>query len=334
MATISLSQRSTSFRQPLNGSVVEEISGLIRVHKGGYVERPLAIAHASCMVPSGLEVTATDVTIDKFTSLWARVYAPSNYKQFSSKRPVVVYFHGGGFCVGSASWACYHDFLLNLAREACCVVVSVNYRLAPENRLPAAYDDGFNVIMWLKQDGLKGTVNELKGCDYSKVYLAGDSAGANIAYHVASRLVSRPVLSPKGIILIQPFFGGEARTMSEKHCTQPVNSALTLSASDTYWRLALPVEFTRDNPWCNPLARGAPRLSDLRLFKTLVCVAELDILKDRNLEFTSALARTGAPVQSVVYKDVGHAFQVLYNYQLAQTRTHEMITHLRAFINQ
>ncbi|KAI3808458.1 hypothetical protein L1987_24409 [Smallanthus sonchifolius] len=332
MATISLSQRSTTFDHPKNGSVVEEISGLIRVHKGGYVERPPVVAHASCMVPLGLEVTATDVTINKFTNLWARVYAPCN-KKLSSKRPLVVYFHGGGFCMGSASWACYHDFLINLARDACCVVVSVNYRLAPENRLPAAYDDGFNALMWLKQEALKGTVNELKGCDYSSLYLTGDSAGANIAYHVASRLVSTPILSPKGIILIQPFFGGESRTMSEKHSTQPVNSALTLPASDTYWRLALPVGFTREHPWCNLLARDAPRLSDMRLFKTLVCVAELDVLKDRNLEFTSTLAGLGAPVQSVIYKDVGHAFQVLHNYPLAQTRTQEMMAHVRDFIN-
>ncbi|KAI3794197.1 hypothetical protein L1987_36826 [Smallanthus sonchifolius] len=332
MATISLSQGSTNFHHPNNSSVVEEIGRLIRVHKDGYVERPQVVPHASCMVPSRLDVVATDVMINKFTNLWVRVYAPSN-RQFSSKLSLLVYFHGGGFCVGSTSWACYHDFLINLTRVASCAVVSVNYRLAPENRLPAAYDDGVNVITWLKQESLKGTVNELKWCDFSRVYLAGDSAGANIAHHVASRLVSRPVFSPKGIILIQPFFGGESRTMSEKHSTQAVNSALTLVASDTYWRLALPMGSTRDHPWCNPLARGAPRLSDMRLFKTLVCVAELDILKDRNLEFTSFLASLGAPVQSIIYKDVGHAFQVLHNYPMAQTRTHEMMTHVKAFIN-
>ncbi|KAK9071406.1 hypothetical protein SSX86_009975 [Deinandra increscens subsp. villosa] len=334
MATMSLSQRSTHFdQQPKTGSVVEEISGLIRVHKGGYVERPPIVPHASCMVPSGLEVVATDVMINKFTNLWARVYAPSN-RSFSSKRPLVVYFHGGGFCVGSASWVCYHDFLINLTRDANCVVVSVNYRLAPENRLPAAYDDGINVMIWLAQEASKGTVSGLKGCDYSSIYLAGDSSGANIAYHVASRLVSRPVLTPKGIILIQPFFGGESRTMSEKHSTQAVNSALTLAVSDTYWRLALPLGFTRDHPWCNPLARGAPRLSDMRLFKTLVCVAELDILKDRNLEFSANLASMGAAVQTVIHRDVGHAFQILHNFAHARTRTREMMTHVRDFINQ
>ncbi|KAJ0485560.1 putative carboxylesterase [Helianthus annuus] len=332
MATISLSHGSTSLHHPDNSSVVEKIGRLIQVHKDGYVERPPIVPHATCMVPSGLHVEATDVMINKFTNLWVRMYAPTN-KHVSSKLSLIVYFHGGGFCVGSASWACYHDFLINLSRVASCVVVSVNYRLAPENQLPAAYDDGFDVIMWLKQESMKGMVNELKWCDYSRLYLAGDSAGANIAHHVASRLVSRPVMLPKGIILIQPFFGGESRTVSEKHSTQTINSALTLAASDTYWRLALPVGSTRDHPWCNPLAKGARGLSGMRFFKTLVCVAELDILRDRNLEFTRVLASVGAPVQSIIYKDVGHAFQVLHNYPMAQTRTHEMMTHVKAFIN-
>lgn len=334
MATISLSQRSTTFRHPNHGSVVEEISGLIRVHKDGHVERPPIVPNVSCMVPLEFEVVAIDVTINKFTNLWARVYAPSSNRQFLSKLPLLVYFHGGGFCVGSASWACYHDFLINLVRVTCCVVVSVNYRLAPENRLPAAYDDGFNAIMWLKEESMKGSVSELKRCDYSRLYLAGDSAGANIAHHVAARLLSRPVLSPKGVILIQPFFGGESRTTSEKHSTQPVTSALTLSTSDTYWRLALPIGVTRDHPWSNPLAKGASRLSDMRFFKTMICVAELDILKDRNLEFAASVARAGAPLQSVIYKDVGHAFHVLHNYPMARTRSHEMMAHVKSFINQ
>nr|XP_043634912.1 probable carboxylesterase 17 [Erigeron canadensis] len=335
MATISISQKSTNFQRPNHSSVVEEINGLIRVYKDGHVERPPIVPYVSCMVPLELEVVAKDVTINKFTNLWARVYAPAGNRQFSStKLPLLVYFHGGGFCVGSASWACYHDFLTNLARVACCVIVSVNYRLAPEDRLPAAYDDGVNTIMWLKQEASKGTIHELQRCDLSSLYLAGDSAGANIAQHVASRLISWPVLSPKGIILIQPFFGGESRTMSEKHSIQPSNSALSLLASDTYWRLALPIGATRDHPWCNPLAKGAPKLSALRRFKTMIHVAELDILKDRNIELAAALSSAGVPVHSAIYKDVGHAFHILHNYPMARNRTHEMMTHIKAFINQ
>lgn len=176
-----------------------------------------------------------------------------------------------------------------------------------------------------------------------KLFLSGDSAGANIAYNVATRLASSNInsscLNPfclKGVILIQPFFGGEERTFSEKHFQQPQNSALTLSISDTYWRLSLPLEatITRDHPYCNPLANGiVNKLRDLKLPSIMVCVSELDILKDRNLEFSNALVKAGKKVETFVYKGVGHAFQVLNNYQLSHYRTQEMMSHIKNFMN-
>ncbi|XVF71657.1 hypothetical protein PTKIN_Ptkin12aG0057200 [Pterospermum kingtungense] len=327
--------------QKNNGTViVEEIDGLIRVYKNGHVERPPIIPIIPCNVAGG-GVMAKDVVIDKFTGSWTRIYAPT----YSTKMPLLVYFHGGGFCVGSAAWSCYHEFLSALASKAGCIILSVNYRLAPENRLPAAYDDGINTIMWLKQQAVNGSNEQkwwLSQCDFSSLFLAGDSAGANIAYNVATRLGSsygtsdsniKPLVL-KGKILIQPFFGGEARTASEMHATQPTNSALTRSASDTYWRLSLPLGANRDHPWCNPLAKGAAKLRELKLPLTMVCVSEMDILKDRNLEFCSALASAGKRVETKIYKGVGHAFHVLHNSPFSQIRTQEMISHLKAFISQ
>lgn len=136
----------------------------------------------------------------------------------------------------------------------------------------------------------------------------------------------------KGVILIQPFFGGEERSGSEKHSHQQPNSALTLSVSDTYWRLALPLGATRDHSYCNPLATKSREY--LRLPNIMVCVSELDILRDRNLEFSNTLSKAGKKVETVLYKGVGHAFQVLHNYQLSNPRTQEMISHIRNFLNQ
>ncbi|KAF2313762.1 hypothetical protein GH714_013249 [Hevea brasiliensis] len=181
--------------------------------------------------------------IDKFTNLWARIYVP----RCSGGLPLLVYFHGG------------------------CMIMSVNYRLAPENRLPAAYDDGVNTLMWLKQLVVIGSSEHkwwLGQCNFSRLFLAD-------------------------IILIQPFFGGEARTSSEKNMIQPANSALTLSASDTYWRLSLPSGANRDHPYCSPLANGTKKLRNLQLPPVMVCISEQDILKDRNLEFCTALASVG-----------------------------------------
>ncbi|KAL3510824.1 hypothetical protein ACH5RR_030225 [Cinchona calisaya] len=321
--------------------VIEEIEGLIRVYKDGHVERPQIVPSVTCALAQDQGVISTDIIIDKCTNIWARFYLP----KYHEKHPLLVYFHGGGFCVGSASWSCYHEFLAKLASKANCAIMSVNYRLAPENPLPAAYDDGIKALFWVKQQVLSAT-NEwfTNKCNLSSIFLAGDSAGANIAYNIATRLGSSPggafdssgtlgPLSFKGLILIQPFFGGESRTYSEKYMVQPPRSALNLEASDTYWRLSLPAGASRDHPWCNPLAKGAPKFEDIRLLPTMVCVSEMDVLKDRNLEVCAALVSAGKKVEHVVYKGVGHAFQILNKSQISLTRTDELIYQIKNFIS-
>lgn len=310
-----------------NRVIVEEIDGLIRVYKDGHVERPQIMTHAACSSASEFGVSCRDVFIDKHTNIWARFYVPNTSIK---KLPLLVYFHGGGFCVGSASWSCYHEFLAKLASKTGCVIVSVNYRLAPENPLPAAYEDGVKALIWLRQQSLLGK-NEwwTNNCNISNIFLAGDSAGANIAFNVSIRLARQ--IDIKGSILIQPFFGGESRTHSEKYMMQPPSSALTLVASDTYWRLSLPPGENRDHPWCNPMAKMASNLEELRDLPIMLCTSEMDILKDRNLELC---AKLGQKVEQIVFKGVDHAFQILNKSTLAQTRVHELTSHIKNFVQK
>ncbi|TKV96992.1 hypothetical protein SEVIR_9G466600v4 [Setaria viridis] len=335
-----------------HGAVVEEIHGLIRVYKDGHVERLPAIPDVPCTwgatapgAPGG--VVARDAVVDRATGVWARLYAPMAAATTGARLPVVVYFHGGGFCVGSAAWSCYHEFLAQLAARAGCAVMSVDYRLAPEHRLPAAFDDGLAAVRWLRHQAAVAATraaapDELSWwrarCGFDRVFLMGDSAGANVAFHVAARLgqghlgALHPV-TVRGAVIVQPFFGGEARTASEKTMAQPPGSALTLPTSDCYWRLALPAGAGRDHPWCNPLSRAAPRLETLPLPPVLVCVSEQDILRDRNLELCRAMRKAGKSVEQATYGGVGHAFQVLHNCHLSQPRTQEMLAHIKAFVS-
>lgn len=320
-----------------HGVVVEEIEGLIRVYKDGHVERPPIVPTVDSTVHWECAVDCKDVVIDKFTNVWGRIYGPKSQEQL----PLLVYFHGGGFCVGSASWKAYHEFLAKVAAKCGCVILSVNYRLAPENRLPAAYDDGLKALMWVKQQALNVSNDQrwwTSHCNFTRVFLAGDSAGANIAHYLSARVGSQSsILTPlclKGTILIQPFFGGENRTYSERYTAQPLNSALSLTTSDVYWRMSLPLGTNRDHPWCNPLAKGAARLGNLSLPPTMVCMSEMDILKDRNLEFCNAMGKAGKKVEQVMYSGVGHAFQILHNYKLSQARNQEMMSHIKAFISR
>lgn len=305
----------------IHGPVVDEVEGLIKVYKDGHVERSQLVPCVGPSLPLELGVACSDIYIDKLTNVWARLYVPVDT---NSKLPLLVYFHGGGFCVGSASWSCYHEFLARLSASSRCMVMSVNYRLAPENPLPAAYEDGVNVIYWLK----KRRSNSLwaKLCDLSRIFLVGDSAGGNIAHHVAARLATEAddlkPLRIVGTILIQPFFGGEARTESERGVENNTKSSiLTLAASDAWWRLALPRDANREHPYCKPVKITT---------RTLVCVAEMDVLMDRAMEMCDSDEKM---IKCVVYKGVGHAFQILDESSLATTMTLQMLCDIDAFIH-
>jgi acetyl esterase/lipase len=114
--------------------------------------------------------------------------------------PVVVYLHGGGFItsIGAASIV-YHGFCSNLASHVQAIVMSVEYRLAPEHRLPAASDDAIeathfikNIEVWFKEYA-----------DYSSCYVMGQSDGGNIAYHAGLRSAHFDDIEPlkiKGLI--------------------------------------------------------------------------------------------------------------------------------------
>lgn len=304
-----------------HGPVIEEIPGLIRLYKDGHVDRLPAVPEVPSSWSPEPDVSSRDAVISQQTGVWARVYSPRRQPPHS----LLIYFHGGGFCVGSAAWRCYHEFLSKLASRTGCAIVSVNYRLAPQHRLPAAYDDGLAAVKWARQQS---------DLNSNRIYLSGDSAGATVAYNVAAQLTAyTPPSYLKGLILIQPFFGGEARTSSEKNLTQPPKSALTLATSDCYWRLALPTGASRDHTCCNPIGKRSANLEGLRLPPILMCVSEMDILKDRNLEVCVAMRRAGKSVEVKMYARVGHAFQVLNNYSMSQVRTQEMLGDVKAFVD-
>ncbi|KAG0487140.1 hypothetical protein HPP92_009235 [Vanilla planifolia] len=319
----------------IGGSVVEEIAGLIRLYKNGHVERLPAVPQVSTAYAPEPTVATRDVIICHSSVLWARVYAPRKPNPNNPPHrllPVLLYFHGGGFCVGSPAWRCYHEFLSRLAAAVGCVVVSSSYRLAPEHRLPAAYEDGEAALTWLlgQQSGRAGPDREgfnwRSMCDFGRIFVAGDSAGAAIAYAVGGRDCVR------GLILLQPFFGGETRTESEL-AGSPSKSVLSLAVSDCYWRMALPMECDRNHPWCNPMGPTAKEVTTRVPAAILVCVAELDILKDRNVEFCGSLRRAGKNVRLVTYEGVGHAFQILHNYHSSDVRTADMLSDIKAFVN-
>lgn len=248
-------------------------------------------------------VASSDTTVDSSSSdLWIRVYTPLTFSD-ASRLPVIIYFHGGGFVFGSADSPPIDTFSRDFAREIGAVVVSVNYRLAPEHRIPSQYDDGFHVLKEIDGGLISETLPE--NADLSRCFIAGESAGGNIAHHVTVRAAEYEFERIKivGLIAIQPFFGGEERTDTEKRFGS--GYGLTLEMTDWFWRASLPVGSNRDDPAANVVRSGIPGMN---FPPALVVIGGLDLLGDRNREYCEWLEKSGKEVRVVEYPNVTHGF--------------------------
>lgn len=263
--------------------------------------------------PDASGVRSADVTIDASRGLWARVFSPSPGHGAAAAAddapvPVVVYFHGGGFVLFSAASRPYDAFCRRLCRDLRAVVVSVNYRLAPDHRFPAAYDDGVAALRYL--DANASSLPAAVPVDLSSCFLAGDSAGGNITHHVAQRWASATMPQPAnlrvaGAVLIQPFFGGEERTAAEVALDGV--SPLSVAATDYYWREFLPEGATRDHEAARVCGDDGVELADA-FPPAMVVVGGFDLLKDWQTRYVEALRGKGKPVRVVEYPDAVHGF--------------------------
>ena len=160
-----------------------------------------------------------DVVFAPAHDLQLRLYKPAD--STGSKLPVFFYFHGGGFCIGSRTWPNCQNYCFQLTSRLRAVVIAPDYRLAPENRLPSAIEDSLLAVKWLQTQALSNEPDPWLSyvADFSRVFISGDSAGGNIAHHLAARLgFGSPELTPvrvKGYVLLAPFFGGTIRTKLE-----------------------------------------------------------------------------------------------------------------------
>ncbi|KAH7839385.1 hypothetical protein Vadar_003491 [Vaccinium darrowii] len=272
--------------------LVAESPGFLQVFSDGSVKR-LAPVIAAASSESSNGYKSKDVIIDPSKPITARIFLPDEKSTTSSSSspdlPVIVYFHGGGFCIGSTTWLGYHIFLGNLCVTSQSIVFSVDYRLAPENRLPTAYDDCYTAIKWLVNE--KNRDPWLERANLSRVFLSGDSAGGNIAYQVTN-IAIRESLSQafsdchveiKGLLLIHPYFGSEKRTNKE----MAEGAAGDVAMNDMFWGLSVPEGSNRDFYGCN--FETSPPEEWGRFPAVVVYVAGLDFLKERGVMYAEFL---------------------------------------------
>ncbi|KAK4836676.1 hypothetical protein QYF36_026173 [Acer negundo] len=266
-------------------TLVDEVSGWLRVYDDGSVDRtwtgPPEVKFLSEPVPPHHHfvdgVATADVIINPVSGLSVRIYLPEKNPTDQDKFPVVLHFHGGGFCISRADSFMYYHMYTKLAKSARAIVVSVYLRLAL--RTP--------------------------GCI---VFLIGDSSGGNVVHEVAAR-AGHVDLSPmklSGAIPIHPGFVRSERSKSEME--QPESPFLTLDVVDKFLKLALPVNCTKDHPITCPMGEAAPPLEELKLPPVLLCVAENDMIKDTEMEYYEGLKKAQKEVELLINPGMGHSF--------------------------
>ncbi|XP_062145228.1 gibberellin receptor GID1C-like [Alnus glutinosa] len=262
-------------------------------------------------------VFSFDVIIDRSTSLLSRIYRPAQdgesqlnlldlEKPMTAEVvPVIIFFHGGSFAHSSANSAIYDTLCRRLVGICKAVVVSVNYRRAPENRYPCAYEDGWGALKWVNsRSWLQSKDSKVH------IYLAGDSSGGNIVHHVASRAVESDI-EVLGNILLNPMFGGEERTESEKRFDGKY--FVTIQDRDWYWKAFLPEGEDRDHPACNPFGPKGKILEGIKFPKSLVVVAGLDLIQDWQLAYVKGLEKAGQEVKLLYLEQATIGFYLLPN---------------------
>ncbi|KAG6709646.1 hypothetical protein I3842_06G143400 [Carya illinoinensis] len=302
--------------------VAHEFLPYFRAYKDGRVERYFGTTD---IVPPSLNshngISTKDVQIFQVEGLTARVYMPSTISQ-GQKLPVMVYYHGGGFFMGSPFCATYHNHVASLVAEACIVAVSVDYRLAPEHPVPVGYEDSWVALQWVishfNGDGPEAWLREY--ADFQRVFLVGDSMGGNIVHNMAARAGVEGLAAGvriAGACLVQPYFA-----MKESAGT---------GVEDRSWLFSCPTTSGFDDPRVNPAEDS--RVSRLGCSKVLIFLAENDDMRERGLLYYETLKKSGweGEIQIAETEGEKHVFH-LFNPNCEKALA--LLKRLASFINQ
>ncbi len=223
-----------------------------------------------------------------------RIYTPAG----AAPMGALIYFHGGGWVVGDIA---SHDVLCrSLANGAGCVTVSVDYRLAPEHKFPAAAEDSYAATKWVADNAAA------LGVDASRIAVGGDSAGGNLAAVVSQIALERGGPRIKFQLLIYPATDWAHESASQREFSE---DGFILSRADMVWFYGhyMNSDADRTNPHLSP----ACAKSLARLPSAYVMTCEVDPLRDEGEAYADALRKAGVTVKSKRYAGVCHGFLMM-----------------------
>jgi acetyl esterase len=221
-----------------------------------------------------------------------RIYQPS--ASTSAPLPVLAYFHGGGWVICDLDT--HESTCRALANRTGCLVVAVDYRLAPESRYPAALDDCWAVVEWLAVSGLE------IGADPDRMAVGGDSAGGNLAAAVALRARERDGPRLKAQLLVYPVL--DCHLESASYLANATGYGLTRDSMRWYWEQYLGEGADGMTPEASPLR--AENLSGLP--PALVITCEYDPLLDEGVAYARKLAVAGVRVEHLNEPGMIHGY--------------------------
>ncbi len=249
----------------------------------------------SAGLPPGKDIAVEDIILEG-TELSARVYWPIK----DSQAGIILYFHGGGWALGTV------DANDSIARGICGAsstpVVSVEYRLAPEQPFPAAALDAMAAYRWALVEGSSASPNPHTQLKPGLIFVSGDSAGGNLAASLCLMAKKEGLPQPAGQILFYPVTD-ISRTDNPSY--QRYAHGCLLTKADMEWFISLyaPLESRSD-------VRASPLLAkDLSaLAPALILTAEYDVLRDEGEAYAQRLADAGVPVRLERIPGMVHGF--------------------------
>ena len=265
---------------------VDEISAFRRETKR------LQLRHTN-PVPTGV-ITETSEFVGRNGNIPVRIYSSENE---SKSKPTIVYFHGGGWVIGGLDE--YDGICGYLAHFADTVVISIDYRLAPEHKFPTAVEDCYDAICW--------AFNNMAslGCDRTKLCVAGDSAGGNLAAvvsqlalqnngpDIARQLLFYPCLAPLDVRKYpsRRIYGTPENFLNEQDFQHVLSQYVRAGSDELDARL-----------WPS-LSEDLSQLPD-----AYVVTAEFDMLRDEASDYAKRLSQSGVRVIEREYKGTIHGF--------------------------
>jgi acetyl esterase len=292
-------------------SLDPQIAGLLDALNNSFPDLPSmtgaqarAAIRARYVPPAEPEPVAsvTDTVVD---AVPVRIYRPESTEPL----PILVFAHGGGFVFCDLDT---HDGLCrSLANLLASVVISVDYRLAPEHRFPAAVEDIYTVTQWAAAHAAE------VGADPMRLIIGGDSAGGNLAAVTALTTRDRGGAPLAAQVLLYPVMAADFTNGSYRDFGTGFYN--TATAMQWYWDQYVPNVVDRETPYAAPLLADHADLPP-----TVIAVTGYDPLRDEALTYAASLKAAGVPVTELRYDGAIHGFMSMPALDLAHRARREV----------